>query len=66
MAKKIEINCTAAPNCRFSDNCILIRPIKTLDPNDAGGSFCPILKIRLIRNELQLRCFSYVDKGGIN
>ena len=64
MAAKLDIKCTRSKQCKFENECILIRPIKVKDPNDAGGSFHPILKTRMIRNELQLRCFSYTDKGG--
>jgi hypothetical protein len=63
MAVKLDINCSAQKQCRFSDKCILINPIRTLDPNNAGGDFCPVLKTRLIRNDLQLRCFSFAEKG---
>jgi len=64
MAAKLEIKCTKSKQCKFEDSCILIRPIKVKDPKDAGGNFHPILKTRMIRNELQLRCFSFTDKGG--
>lgn len=64
MAAKLNIECTKSKQCKFNNDCILIRPIRVKDPKDGGGSFHPVLKIRMIRNELQLRCFSFTDKGG--
>jgi len=62
MAIKLKVDCTSS-NCRFKDKCILINPIKVLDPQDCGGDFAPILKIRLIKRDLQLRCFSFSEGG---
>jgi len=64
MAIKLNIICTAAKTCAQGDRCLIVNPIKVLDPKDAGGDFCPVLKTRLIRRDLQIRCFSYTEKRG--
>ena len=66
MAIRLNTTCTAAKNCRFEDRCLLINPIKVLDPTDGGGDFHPVLKIRLIHRKLEIRCFSFTEKGGQN
>ena len=61
MALRLKLECKAK-NCKFFEKCIIVRPIKTLDPNDAGGEFAPIIKQRLIRLQLQIRCYSFEEK----
>ena len=66
MARRIKVECTSTTECKFSDKCVIVNPVKTLDPNDAGGDFWPIWQIRTIKNKMEVRCFSFDDKGGLN
>ena len=61
MSAKLEYTCTDKENCKFSTTCIAVRKI------GAGGYFSPILKIRLEKLELIIKCQSFQlkeDKNG--
>lgn len=60
MSAKLEYTCVDKENCKFSSTCIAVLKIED------GGYFSPILKIRLEKLKLVIKCQSFQPKEDKN
>jgi len=57
MSIRINTKCPHAASCKYGDGCLMVKSAHE------GGTYDPVLKIRLIDLKKQVRCFSYAPKN---
>ena len=56
MSVNIKAKCLHASTCKFGDNCLMNKSFHE------GGTYDPVIKIRIIKCKKSVQCFSYTPK----
>lgn len=56
MSIRLKVECPSRALCKFGDTCLI-----WVSGRDEG-EFVPVLKFRIVRLKVQVRCFSFKEK----